>query len=246
MFKTFQTACEGILRIPPDPETPPGDEATTRIFRASPNFYKYLLIDWGIKTVVMLLVALAMTIPAVAGGLALRRTGHDWGLLLFLVPCLALPAAVLLSLFLLAVLRLAYEKRWYIVTDRCLRIREGVVQVAEMTITHANIQNISTSQGPLQRLLGIADLKVETAGGGGGDPHSQHATQNLHTAYFRGIDNAEEVKAVIQRQFKHLLDSGLGHREEARRPVSAPDGRAAALLHEIHTELVGMRKSLES
>ena len=45
--------------------------------------------------------------------------------------------------FALALVRLDFEKRWYLVTDRSLRVREGVVNVREMTIMFANIQNIS-------------------------------------------------------------------------------------------------------
>ena len=41
-----------------------------------------------------------------------------------------------------------------------------VVKVREMTVTFANIQNAPVNQGPIQRALGIADLQVETAGGG--------------------------------------------------------------------------------
>ena len=65
-------------------------------------------------------------------------------------------------------LRLNYEMRWYKVTDRSLRIRAGVWNVHEMTMTFANVQNISITQGPLERLFGISDVRVETAGGGGG------------------------------------------------------------------------------
>ena len=43
MFKAFRTWCEEILRIPGDPEPPPGDEARTQRFRAAPNYYRYLL-----------------------------------------------------------------------------------------------------------------------------------------------------------------------------------------------------------
>ena len=46
--------------------------------------------------------------------------------------------------------------------------------VLETTITFENIQNVTVQQGPLQRLFGIADVRVDTAGGGGGGPHSQH------------------------------------------------------------------------
>ena len=104
-----------------------------------------------------------------------------------LIPILFLARHCLFRLFPLAVLRLNFEKRWYVVTDRKLRVQEGVVHVREMTITFANIQNISVEQGPVQRMLDIADLKVETAGGGL-YRNPKHPGQNMHAAFFRGID----------------------------------------------------------
>ena len=64
-----------------------------------------------------------------------------------------------------AILRLDYELRWYIVTDRAARLREGIVTLKEMTFTLANVQDIRLRQGPLQRLLGLADVELRTAGG---------------------------------------------------------------------------------
>ena len=90
-------------------------------------------------------------------------------------------------------LRLDYEMRWYKVTDRSLRIREGVWRMREMTMMFDNIQNISITQGPIQRMLNIADLKVQTAGGSTPVPQQgqKGMTFDMHTGYFRGIDTAD-------------------------------------------------------
>gem|GEM_PF-6738418 len=37
MYSALRQTCERLLRIPHDPAAPPGDEASTRIFRAAPN-----------------------------------------------------------------------------------------------------------------------------------------------------------------------------------------------------------------
>src|SRR2546427_57656 len=193
MYNAFRQFCERLLRIPPAPEPPPGDEASARIFRAAPNYYRYLLVIWAVVTGAAGLFALGLVIgPLVAVSIALAAQGQRWALLLLVGPGLLLAVLIIERLFRLAILRLDYEKRWYVVTDRSLRIREGVVSVREMTVNFANIQNISISQGPLQRVLRIADLRVDTAGGGGRAANTHHAAQNLHTAWFRGIDNANE------------------------------------------------------
>ena len=62
--------------------------------------------------------------------------------------------------------RLNYALRWYIVTDRSLRIRTGVLSIQELTMTFSNIQEIRVSAGPLQNLLKLADVEVQSAGGG--------------------------------------------------------------------------------
>jgi uncharacterized membrane protein YdbT with pleckstrin-like domain len=113
-----------------------------------------------------------------------------------------------------------------------------------MTVNFANIQNISISQGPLQRALLIADLRVDTAGGGGGAARGKHATENLHTAWFRGIDNANEVRELIQQRLRRLKDSGLGDHEELA-PAATTEFSAAWLmaLREIHTEAASLRRA---
>jgi membrane protein YdbS with pleckstrin-like domain len=256
MYSTFRQACERLLRIPHDPAPPPGDEASTRIFRAAPNYYRYLLFLWGLKSVAgVVIVAVALGVPMVGLCLELGRKGSPWAPLLLLIPLLALVPLVLGCLFQLAVVRLEYEKRWYLVTDRSLRVREGVVAVREMTVNFANIQNISISQGPVQRLLGIADLRVETAGGGGASAtHDRHQpTENLHTAWFRGIHNAGEVRELIQQRLRLLKDSGLGDHEELPRAIPFPSPVAGvpasssllAALRDVHAAAHALRRAAE-
>src|ERR1700722_10036844 len=80
--------------------------------------------------------------------------------------------------------RLNYEMRWYIVTDRSLRIRSGVVWLREMTMTFANIQGIRVSANPIEGLLGLADVEVQSAGGG--DSQGRGAPASGHVAKFEG------------------------------------------------------------
>jgi membrane protein YdbS with pleckstrin-like domain len=73
--------------------------------------------------------------------------------------------------------RLNYEMRWYIVTDRTLRIRSSVVWLREMTMTFANVQGIRVDANPLDGLLGLANVEVQSAGGGGGS-HAHGTTSS--------------------------------------------------------------------
>lgn len=243
MYNAFRGFCERLLRVPPDPETPPGDEASTRRFRAAPNYYKYLLCLALLRTVFFLFViVVSLVVPAIVAGFQIAKNGSYWAVVFWIIPVALILLVVLFSAFYLAVVRLTFEKRWYLVTDRSLRVREGVISVREMTVNFANVQNISISQGPLQRVLAIADLRVDTAGGGGAAAsHGQQVSQNLHTAWFRGIENAGEVRALIQDRLRHLKDSGLGDHEELtdKRISRTPEFLAA--LRAVHVEATGLR-----
>ena len=246
MYSSFRKFCERLLRIPHDPAPPPGDHVSTRIFLAAPNYYKYLLCLWGIRAAAgFLIVIVAIVVPFSVMAFTFTKEGKAWAALLWLIPVVVMALNILSSMFLLAVLRLNFEKRWYVVTDRSLRIREGVTTVREMTVNFANIQNISISQGPLQRMLQIADLRVDTAGGGGGSSKGKERSENLHTAWFRGIDNANEVRELIQQRLRRLKDSGLGDHEE-NVPSATFEFSAAMLdaIREVHTEAAALRQAV--
>lgn len=112
--------------------------------------------------------------------------------------------------FTYAVRRLDYEMRWYMVTDRSLRLRHGVWKITESTMSFANIQQVVVSQGPLQRLLGLGDVKVKSAGGGDEGAHSHHHGADMHTSLFHCVTNAEEIRDLILERLRRFRESGLG------------------------------------
>lgn len=194
---------ERLLRIPPEPEPPAGTHSSLQVFRGAPGYYKLLLVRWLAKqlaTGVGLAFGLSFIamIPNFPGRIVLDVVEY-FGVLTYLV---MIPITYLM-------VHLDYQLRWYIVTDRSLRIREGLVSVDEKTMSFANIQNISVRQGPLQRVFGIADVEVRSAGGGSrSSGETKHV--DLHLGYFRGVDNAEEIRDAILDRVRHLRDSGLG------------------------------------
>ncbi|MBN1515084.1 PH domain-containing protein [Candidatus Sumerlaeota bacterium] len=208
MYNLFKTWILHILKVPPEPEDPAGAENSLRVFRAAPNYYKYKVYIWLIRSAFaalfygILLVILLVAIFSTPMGINLLVAIAELGLLCFAVAHIFVDYVIL---------RLDYEMRWYKVTDRSLRIREGVLMVREMTMTFANIQNIAISQGPIQRYFNIADLKVETAGGGGGmAQQEQQGLFNMHIGYFRGVDNAEEIRDLMLLRLRNLKGAGLG------------------------------------
>jgi uncharacterized membrane protein YdbT with pleckstrin-like domain len=111
------------------------------------------------------------------------------------------------------VIRLDYELRTYLITDRSLRVREGALHVRELTLSYVNVQNVTLEQGPLERLFGFANVVVETAGGGG---QVQQAGSTGHRAVLRGLTDAEAVRDLIRARLLTVhKTAGLGDAEDA-------------------------------
>lgn len=255
MFSSIRRGMLRVLRVPAKPVPPAGNEV--RAFRPSPRFYTLRLLKWGGGQVATH-IGLAVN-NLIAGRPWIGFDGDDpigtviyfgivWGIFV-----LAIPITFIL-------IRLDYEQRWYLVTDRSLRVREGVVRVSERTVTFANVQKIEVKQGPLQRLLGIADLEVRSAGGGGGSrkikPRGKFSgQQDTHVTYLRGISNAEEVRSMIRDRVRQYRDSGLGDLDDepastssASRPapVTALSGASLkAAAREFGAEARALRERLE-
>jgi len=132
-------------------------------------------------------------------------------------------ATFLLSLpFTYALVKLEFEQHWYIVTDRSLRIRTGVLSLSESTMSFANLQQVEVKQGPVQRFLGLADVRVRSAGGG---DHGEEEGQPLHTGVFHSVENAEEIRDLILARLKAFREAGLGDPDRAP-SAEIPTGEA--------------------
>jgi uncharacterized membrane protein YdbT with pleckstrin-like domain len=141
--------------------------------------------------------------------------------------------------------RLDYEMRWYMVTDRSLRLRHGVWKVVESTMSFANVQEVVMTQGPLQRLLGLADVRVKSAGGGGGKEDRQD--EDMHLGVFHGVTNAPEIRDLIIDRLRRFRESGLGDPDEAvTSPVPAASENLAADTLTAARELAAEARALRA
>lgn len=225
---SVRSALLDFLRVPAAPSAPAGD-ADVHIFRAAPNYFRYKVAVWLVRTCgavagVLAGIALLRMVPGWMGESleigGLRVTAGVVTAVLLVVEAGALLVLVAQTLVSLALLRLDFEQRWYIVSDRSLRIREGLLRMHEKTMTFANIQQVTIEQGPLQRLLGIADLRVRTAGGGGGGEEEGSDKHDLHVAYFHGVADAPRVRDTIRERLKRHADSGLGDPDDRSPPAA--------------------------
>lgn len=228
------------LRVPPTPEPPPG--SPPRVFRAAPRFLTLLLLQWGLKQLVAIVGVFwaiyffsfltAQDIPNFA--LWMMRIGEAF----------AVAALVFNAVLGWMIVRLDYDLRWYMLSDRAIRIREGIITIREKTIALANIQNIAVKQGPLQRFLGIADVEVKTAGGGGSSGEGGkkgHVAEPLHVAYFRGVDNAGQIRDLLREGVRRQKDAGLGDPDEE---VVVAAGGVSEAVNELLAEARALRQAV--
>jgi membrane protein YdbS with pleckstrin-like domain len=234
-----------VMRVPPPPEPPPGSDA--KVFRAARNFFRYRLVSWFLSQV-SALVGLVFALYFVAQmDFAIPPFSREATKVFFNgLEILGWAGFIAQIPFSLGIAVLDYEMRWYIVTDRSLRIREGIVNVKEKTMTFANIQNIQVRQGPLQRILGIADVEVRNAGGGGGAEEGKngHPGEQVHVGYFRGLENASEVRDVIMAGVRKQRHAGLGDHDEQHETDQPADLNAlVAAANELLAEARQLRSS---
>jgi len=217
MFERVRELLLRVLRVPAEP-TPPRGARDVRVFRASKRYYRYKLLRWALSQ--------AGTVLGLIAGVVALRSAPGLPSFLLSLETVAIAGFLLQLPFTYAALRLDFEMRWYIVTDRSLRIREGLGTIREQTMTFANIQNISVRQGPLQRLLGIADVEVRSAGGGAKSSGNGENRRDTHVGLFRGVDNAQAIRAAVLDRIRRYRDAGLGDPDDeapaAHAPLTAP------------------------
>jgi membrane protein YdbS with pleckstrin-like domain len=226
-FSAIERGVLEMLAVPLGPEPPQGSPESLRVFHAGRPYYSWSVLVWATRTT--LIFAALAAVSAVSTANMSRAPG--WGqIVLTSLVVLGWLVFVVAAFVTFVARRLNYRLRWYIVTDRSLRIRSGVFSVKELTMTYGNIQEIRVTSGPLQYLLGLADVEVQAAGGGGGEKQRGSG----HTGRFEGLSNANDVRDLIADRVRRYRDSGLGERP-SQPAVSEPSEIAAAraMLEEV-------------
>ena len=95
------------------------------------------------------------------------------GLLLSVLPSavpawpIVLTAAVVAGLVIGPLQTLRWRRWSWRLTDRAVELRSGVVTRRHVVVPHFRVQQIDVLEGPLERLLGLATLRVTTASAAG-------------------------------------------------------------------------------
>ncbi len=215
IYEAIKDRLFSLIKAPTHPPEPPaGSQGSIQIFRAAPNFLKIQLIVWGVG------FAGAIVGELIFLGVELFVTrGDDDRTAELALAALLLVITVVGTIVKFFLIRIDYDMRYYVVTDRSLRIREGALLINESTYTFANIQNLKVTQGPLERLLGLSNLIVETAGGASSSSGDTHRKSAGHEGNLRGITNAREVRDQMLVLLKKYRDAGLGDPEDRGKDV---------------------------
>ena len=225
------------FNVPATPPTLPTEAGETPdAFKPTRGHLRYMKLEYLIS---MTVVSVAIFIGWVVLTIALWWVG----LLLFI------PAALLVVAFWVVgyiALHLKYDTTWYVMTDRSLRIRRGIWVIREMTFTFENVQNVKVRQGPLQRMFGVSDLLVETAGAGA-DP-SNHGGPALNQGVVQGVADAWALRDRVLAKLKTSQTAGFGDDLDAPIPPTSPTAAGwsaehLAALRSIRDELGAMTRA---
>lgn len=215
IYEKIKDRLFSLIKAPTQPPDPPaGSQGSIQTFRAAPNFLKLQLLVWGMGfagAIVGELIFLGVELFVTHGDR--DRTGE------LALAALLLVITVVGAIIKFFLIRIDYDMRYYVVTDRSLRIREGAILITESTYTFANIQNLKVTQGPLERLLGLSNLIVETAGGASSSSGEGHGKSASHEGNLRGITNAREVRDQMLVLLRKYRDAGLGDPEDREKAV---------------------------
>jgi len=192
-----------LFRVPAQPPTLPAPAGGVRTIRPAPGYLQYLKFFFWLMLipgdVVPIVVWSATVVAFPIVGIAL-------------VPAVVI-VVIAPDVIAYVAIHLRYDTTWYVLTDRSLRIRRGIWVIHETTISFENVQNVEVRQGPLQRMFGIADVIVQTAGGGATRSHGKadaSGTFGAHVGVLEGIDDADAIRNQILAAVERTRQAGLG------------------------------------
>ena len=122
--------------------------------KLEPAFARRMLVE---RLGVTLLALIGTFVPYFVAGDAFAPTVPPWVIVIVAaLPYLAWPFV-------------AVPRRGYVVRDKDIAFKSGVVWRSVTAIPYNRVQHVETSSTPLDRRFGLANLQIFTAGGSGGD-----------------------------------------------------------------------------
>ncbi len=125
-------------------------------------------------------------------------------------------AGVILVPYLIWV-ELKYRNYTYYISETEITIRRGILHIDRIAIPFEKVQNVNVSRPILERILGLANIKVETAG----------TNPNEAEGIIPGINNYQELINQILEKVEH------NHTDALKRPATKQLSTEEKLIEEI-------------
>lgn len=133
------------------------------------------------------------------------------------------------------VLFFRYETMHFRFDAEGVHMRWGILFRRQINLTYARIQDIHLTSGFIQRWLGLADIKIQTASGSPG------AEMTLE-----GLMQFEAVRDFLYAQMRGYRDRvPAAHDSEPAHAVGGDAGQVVALLRDAIDELRATRMAIE-
>ena len=116
-----------------------------------------------------------------------------------------------------------------------IHMRWGILFRRQINLTYARIQDIHLTSGIIQRWLGLADVKIQTASG------SSEAEMTLE-----GLLEFEAVRDFLYTRMRGYRDHAAVSQKSPDPSLAGGEGQAATLLREAVDELRAIRIALET
>lgn len=225
-YKGLWGLLTSYFKLPKEPPNLPSLEGEqVEYLHPSEEYLRYRKFEFWVLLFVVDILLTAVWIAIIA----------FFPLIGILITPLALAIIVLPDVVAYIAIHLNYDTTWYVLTDRSMRLRRGVWNMHETTITFENIQNINIQQGPLQRWFGFSNLVVQTAGGGGVGAHGGVGSL-MHMGILEGLANAPEIRERILARCGRQGGAGLG--EETNAELGQALSRGRKELNQTQVELL--------
>jgi len=193
-----------------------------------------LFLIFGIPSTTALVLQLAGTFDAIQPK-NVSKEKFQAGILTVTIIIMLLTMLLMMVNYIMSTLN--YAMLEYRFDDLGLHIRKGTFQLHEITLSYRNIQNVSIQRGPIDLLLGLSKVVVDTAGGGGGAAQAQMAAAqggfaaalaaaaNQHRGQMVGLDRmvAEDLRRDLVARMQAFQDAGLGEERMQAEETSEPD-----------------------
>lgn len=198
------------LNLPEGDPKLPGDPSKNQTWNPDEKYLHYSLFGFYIGAFFAVPASLFVFVLSIVLFPEMEKEMSTMGALLVCLGLMAVGLFIFLSMAVsYAIIYLELDMLRYTLTDQVLRLRRGVMKVEEVTLSYINIQNVKFSQGPLQRYFGIADLIVETAGGGK-VVNPQQGQAMHHQGLIKGVSNPEALRDLILERVNAAKGAGLG------------------------------------